>query len=609
MPQQDNAKKKVSLFELVSKLPGALKDLPQIMTALYYNFTVNKETAISIGEIFLKTCKKYPNRKVLYHQDSSWTYREFNEWVNRLSHHFLQSGIRRGDVVAVLLENRPELLAVTMALSKIGGIAALLNTSQKNQTLLHSIKISKAKLLLIGTELQDSFFEIHNDVEINNDAIFMVAHPNYSLNNERLHYSFFDAQASHYESSEPWLPFKIIAADPAMYIFTSGTSGLPKASVISHGRWIKAYSAFGLTSLRLKPEDILYVPLPFYHATAMVVCWSSVVAGGSAVVMKTKFSVSEFWPDIHKYSATGFGYVGELCKYLLTAPVHPLEKNSTLKKMIGNGLRPGIWQQFKERFQIEQVSEFYASSEGNIAFFNVFNIDNTMGFTVTSYAIVEYDKDSGKPVLDKKGHMIKVQPGGVGLLLGEINDRYPFDGYTDPAKTEAVTFRNVFTKGDAWFNTGDLVRDMGFLHTQFVDRLGDTFRWKSENVSTTEVEDIINNFPGINESVVYGVEIPETIGRAGMAQLILEESVNSINLKDFYDFASKELPPYAVPVFLRIADNTEMTSTFKYKKSTLKEQGYNLGLVNDPLYVLLDKQYVRLTPEIEEGIGQGRYRF
>jgi citronellyl-CoA synthetase len=436
----------------------------------------------------------------------------------------------------------------------------------------------------------------------------MVAHPHYLLKGDHQHYAVFDSKAIHYNSAEPWIPFRIKAADAAMYIFTSGTSGLPKASVISHGRWVKAYSAFGLTLLRLNPEDILYVPLPFYHATAMVVCWSSVVAGGASVVMKNKFSVSEFWPDVHKYQVTGFGYVGELCKYLLSAPVHPLEKNTSLKKMIGNGLRSGIWQQFKERFGIEQVCEFYASSEGNIAFFNVFNIDNTMGFTITSYAIVEYDKDNGKPVLDKNGHMIKVQPGGTGLLLGEINERYPFDGYTDPAKTEAVTFRNVFTKGDAWFNTGDLVRDMGYFHTQFVDRLGDTFRWKSENVSTTEVEDIINNFPGINESVVYGVEIPDTIGRAGMAQLILEESVDSINLKDFYDFVSRELPPYAVPVFLRIANNTEMTSTFKYKKSTLKEEAYNCNILSDTLYVLLDKHYVLLTPEIKKGLDKGEFR-
>ncbi len=349
--------------------------------------------------------------------------------------------------------------------------------------------------------------------------------------------------------------------------------------------------------------------MPFFHATAMVVCWTSVIAGGAAIVIKNKFSVSDFWKDIAKYKATGFGYVGEMCKYLLNSPVDSLEKNNTLTKMIGNGLRPGIWQAFKERFKIDQVSEFYASSEGNIAFFNVFNVDSTMGFSITNYAIVEYDKENEIPVLDHKGFMKKITANGTGLLLGEISKRYPFDGYTEKNKTENSILRNVFQNGDAWFNTGDLVRDMGFLHTQFVDRLGDTFRWKGENVSTVEVEGIINQFEGIMESIVYGVEIPDNSGRAGMANIILGDDAKKINLKKLYLFLNEELPSYAVPLFLRISKHTETTSTFKYKKHTLKEEGYDCKIIHNEVYALIDKKYTLITQKIKEEINNGNYRF
>lgn len=597
----------ISLPELMFKIPGVAKDLPKILTALYYNFTIRPETHISISDVFNKTVQRYPDRNCLYHQDDVWTYKSFNHWVNRLANQFSQMGFKHGDVVAVLLENRPEILAISMAMAKIGCVAALINTSQRNKPLLHSFRLAKPKLILIGVELIAHFNEIEQALSFPQEAIQLIKHKDISLTNAK--WSFFDMDCPSHDVDEPKPTKKIKSKDAHLYIYTSGTTGLPKASVISHGRWIKAYAAFGLTSLRLTPEDILYVPLPFFHATAMLVCWCSVVAGGSAIIMKKKFSVTEFWGDIHKYKATGFGYVGEMCKYLINAPIHPLEHANTLTKMIGNGLRPEIWNDFKKRFGIAQIAEFYASSEGNIAFFNVFNMDATMGFTVTSYAIVAYDQENDCPVLNKRGFMQKVPVNGVGLLLGEINDRYPFDGYTEKHKTEKAILRNVFRKGDAWFNTGDLVRDMGFAHTQFVDRLGDTFRWKSENVSTTEVEGIINQFSGIMESIVYGVQIPHYPGRAGMANLILEEHTIKIDLQAFYDFIKDELPTYAIPIFLRISHQTETTSTFKYKKSALKDDGYDCDKIGKEVYVLLDRKYQKVTTKLRDGINEGKYKF
>lgn len=605
MSKSEARKKQIGLFEIIGKVPSVIKDLPKIGKAAFYNFTTNVDSEVSIGAIFEETVQKFPEQICVYYLDRKWTYQEFDEWCNRLANHFVAIGIKKGDVVAVLLENRPELLAVSMALSKIGGIAALLNTAQRNKPLIHSIQLAQPKLLLIDHNLIDNYNEIKNTLNFPTNLVFSIAD---ELKRTSSQLKVFDIKSFQYSNQRPNYQPKIFAKDPAMYIYTSGTTGLPKASIISHGRWLKGYSAFGLTSLRLNEKDILYVPLPFFHATAMVVCWSSVVAGGAAIVIKNKFSVSDFWKDIHKYQVTGFGYVGEMCKYLLNTPENPLEKNSTLKKMIGNGLRPDIWQKFKQRFNIDQVAEFYASSEGNIAFFNVFNLDQTMGFSITSYAIVQYDIERGEPKLDKKGFMQKVKTNGVGLLIGEINERYPYDGYTEKSKTEQTILRNVFTKGDSWFNTNDLVRDMGFGHTQFVDRLGDTFRWKGENVSTQEVEGIINLIDSVEESVVFGVEIPGCNGRAGMAKIILKEN-KTLDIDNLYRLLSNELPAYAVPIFVRIARNIAITSTFKHQKSELKKEGFDINIIKDDVYVLKNKQYVLLEKDFHEEISKGDIRF
>lgn len=608
MSKKDASKKQIQIIDLVTQLPKVVKDLPKILNALYYNYSITPETNISIGEVFLKTVRKFPNNTCIYYLDKSWTYDEFNNWVNRLANQFIKIGFKKGDVAAVLIENRPEILAISMALAKIGGITALINTAQKNKPLIHSLHLAKPKLVLIGAELIDNYIEVKEEVDFTNEIVYLIPNENIPFAKVKGNKEF-DIKSASFSMREPFVHYKIQSRDANLYIYTSGTTGLPKASVISHGRWIKGYSAFGLTSLRLNEKDILYVPLPFFHATAMIVCWTSVIAGGAAIVIKNKFSITDFWKDISNYKATGFGYVGEMCKYLLNTPIHPLEKNNSLTKMIGNGLRPDIWNDFKSRFDVEQIAEFYASSEGNIAFFNVFNVDGTMGFSITSYAIVEYDIINDCVVRDKNGFMKKVPANGTGLLLGEINKRYPFDGYTENSKTEKSIVRNVFQKGDAWFNTGDLVRDMGFFHTQFVDRLGDTFRWKGENVSTVEVEGIINQFSGISESIVYGVEIPETNGRAGMVKIIVDESTSKINLKDFYQYLSAELPSYAVPLFIRISDAAETTSTFKHKKHTLKEEAYDINKMNEDVYALINKKYTRINSKILQEINSGKIRF
>jgi citronellyl-CoA synthetase len=371
-----------------------------------------------------------------------------------------------------------------------------------------------------------------------------------------------------------------------------------------------AYGGFGLMSLAMKPEDVLYCTLPLYHGTALLVCWGSVMAGGSAIALRRKFSASAFWEDVRYYHATTFGYVGELCRYLLNQPPSDQDRNHNLTKMIGNGLRPSIWKEFKERFGIETVAELYASSEGNIGFSNFFNMDNTVGFSTAPYKLVKFHDGTRDPVRDDKGFMKEVAKGQPGLLIGEITKKWSFEGYTQQEATEKSILRNAFKKRDAWFNTGDVLKEIGCGHLQFVDRMGDTFRWKGENVSTTEVENIIDGSGLVEEAIVYGVEIPGTNGKAGMVTLVPKSNGAQFDVKKLFTYLRDNLPAYAVPVFVRVTHAIEKTGTFKYRKVDIQKLGYSLRN-GEEVYACLPRTegYTLLTPELVSEIDGGKISF
>jgi citronellyl-CoA synthetase len=399
--------------------------------------------------------------------------------------------------------------------------------------------------------------------------------------------------------------------DPCFYIYTSGTTGLPKASIMSHNRWTKAAGAFGMSAMALTEKDVLYLALPLYHNNALTVAWASATAGGSALAIRRKFSVSHFWEDVRKFRATAFVYIGELCRYLLNQEPRPDDRNHGVRRICGNGLRPDIWKAFKTRFGIDEVYEFYAASEGNIAFVNLLNVDCTVGLCPAPYALVRYDIDRDEPVRGPDGHMIRVGRGEIGLLIAEVSERYAFDGYTDKAASEKKLFRDVFRKGDVWFNSGDLLRDQGFRHAQFIDRVGDTFRWKGENVSTNEVAEALNMFPQVAESTVYGVQIPGGDGRCGMAALVLRCQAHELDLSAFTRHVESQLPAYARPVFLRVRPELEVTGTFKQMKSDLRRQGFDVSLVDEPLFFMPPRQtnYVPLTGDQYRAITNGELLF
>lgn len=413
-------------------------------------------------------------------------------------------------------------------------------------------------------------------------------------------------------SANPVTSQQVFCDDPCFFIYTSGTTGLPKAGVFKHGRWMRSSASFGTIALNMAPDDIVYCTLPLYHATGLCVCWGSAISGASGFAIRRKFSASQFWNDVRKYRATTLGYVGELCRYLVDQPPTAQDSQHRVTKMIGNGLRPGAWAEFKTRFAVQHICELYAASDGNIGFTNVLNFDNTVGFSLMSWELAAYDHDSGQPLRDAKGFMRKVAKGEQGLLLAKIDDKAPLDGYTDAQKTAKVVLHDVFEKGDRYFNTGDLLRNIGFGHAQFVDRLGDTYRWKGENVSTTEVENILLQHPNISEAVAYGVEIHNTNGRAGMAAITPAESLATLDFSELLAFAREQMPAYAVPLFLRVKVKMETTGTFKYQKTRLKDEGFDPGKTgDDPIYAWLPgtHTYVQVTEQVLAEIHDGRHRY
>jgi acyl-CoA synthetase (AMP-forming)/AMP-acid ligase II len=587
---------------------GVLHTLPDLLTVnkgLFRLATLRPDGKGSIGAVLEKHARQHGHRVALVFEDRRWTYAEFNAWANRIAAVLRSRGVGPGDSVALLMENRPELLACVAATIKLGATAGMLNYNQRGDVLAHSIGLTKARVLVVGEECVEA-----------------LATTPCTPSAEPEHVHLWDGEGQLPEGYENLRELAatmpehnapetadVLLKTPAFYIFTSGTTGLPKASVMSHYRWLAGMAGVGQMSLRLRDTDIFYCCLPLYHNNALTVSWGAALGAGCTLALSRKFSASRFWDEIRHYNATAFCYIGELCRYLLNRPATPDDRNHRVRMVIGNGLRPEIWEEFQQRFGIERICEFYGASEGNLAFINSFGLSKTAGFCPMKFAIVEFDPDTEKPQLDDKGFMRKVPTGGVGLLINEVTDRRPFEGYTDRKASEAKLFRNVFKQGDVWFNTGDLVRDQGLRHIQFVDRVGDTFRWKGENVATTEVETALNGHPDVEQAVVYGVQLPNCEGRAGMAALSWR-----CNTFDGLGLAQKvcaALPAYAVPLFLRLREEQEITGTFKFRKVELKKEGFDPQLIKEPLYVLLDrnKGYEPLTAEIYERIRSGALRF
>ena len=571
---------------------------------------IGPEKKVSLGKVLERNAVKYPNNKALLYEDRIYTYKELNEWINRYANFFLSLGVEKGEVINVFLENRPELMFIMAAMSKIGTIGSLINTKQRAATLQYSLKLNQVRFYVIGEELIDAFEEVKEDLDLTTEDKLFFLEDNGVMDVPE-GYLDLKEQIKNQDIKNPLTTNDILGKETYVFIFTSGTTGLPKAAHIRNVHTVSSMLGWGKMALNMQPDDIYYISLPIYHSNALHIGWAPAIINGSAVALARRFSVSNFWKDIIKFKATCFNYIGEICRYLYNQPPSPLDRRHNIYKIAGNGLRPEIWNQFKERFGIREVKEHYGQTELQGMFCNYLNLDCTIGMCLSPHAIVKYDLDKNEPIRGENGFLQRVEEGEAGLLLIKIENPYTFEGYANKAANKQKIIENVFEEGDKWMNSGDLIKYIGYHHAQFVDRLGDTFRWKGENVSTSEVEDIITSFEDIDHSSVYGVLIPGTEGRAGMASIFSKKRPDEFNINGLIKTLNNNLPTYAIPLFIRFLSVLPTTDTHKIPKSNMKKIGFDITKTKDPVYVLLpgSSDYTLLTEKIYSNIINKNCRF
>ncbi|HEY1836941.1 MAG TPA: long-chain-acyl-CoA synthetase [Rhizomicrobium sp.] len=551
---------------------------------LYRMRHAKPDSHLTVTDIVQGFGRDTPQAPAIFFEDRIVSYRELNAQANRYARWALAQGVRQGDVVALLMENRPEYLFAWLGIVRIGAIAALLNTNLRGAALAHSIGVANAAHLVLGSELADSLAEARPLIEA---PPRLWATGACVAGADDLD-AALAAQSS--DALDADVRRGLTGKDKALYIFTSGTTGLPKAANITHLRLL--FMMYGFAGgLGAKASDRTYNVLPLYHSAGGICAVGIALTAGGAIVLRRKFSARDFWDDCYRYRATFFQYIGELCRYLLNAPPGPHERDHMIRAITGNGLRPEIWPIFQKRFAIPRIVEFYGATEGNVSMLNydgkvgaVGRIPHYMRKILTT-RIVRFDIAREMPVRGADGLCIECADGEVGEAVGKIANEpgKTFEGYTKASDTEKKILRDVFEKGDAWFRTGDLMRQDEDGYFYFVDRIGDTFRWKGENVATSEVAEALGVVPAIKEANVYGVAVPGMDGRAGMAALVAGPEFDARTLAA--QLASN-LPAYARPVFLRLMPQMEITGTFKQRKLDLVQEGFDPAKIADPLYWL-----------------------
>lgn len=568
--------------------------------------TLQPDSPVTITDELEAAVDAHADRLAFVFEGEQLTYRAFDERANTVAHWAQSQGLKPGDCVALILENSPDYPAVWFGLSKVGVIGALINTNLEGDGLAHCLSIVEAKAIIAGG-VQAS------------RARAVVA----SLSNACAVWDFdgeagedFAAALANQPTTRPDRAARagLRNADTVLFAYTSGTTGLPKAARISHMR-LRGMARYADFLGQVRAGDRVYNTLPLYHMTGGALGTAGPLMFGATIVLRRKLSVSEFWDDVADYGVTKFVYIGELCRYLLSAPPHPKERRHSLNLGFGNGLRGEVWGPFVERFGVAEMREFYGSTEGNVAFIN---LDGTVGAIgrLPAYMedklgvkIVKFDVVEEQPVRGEDGFCRLADPDEPGEALGRIgtSGRDAFHGYHDKRATEKKILRNVFEEGDAWFRTGDLVRRDAQGYVYFVDRIGDTFRWKGENVATNEVSDVVSKYPGVELANAYGVEVPGADGRAGMVAMTVAPD---FDISGLAEHCRANLPAYAVPLFIRLQPEAETTGTFKFRKVDLVQEGFDPERVEDPVWFLEPGAagYVRLQSRHHDALVAGEYR-
>ena len=544
---------------------------------------LDKNKSLTVPDMIEESIDKFPNNIAIEFEDKSYTYSDLDKESNQVANWAIKKGYKTGDVVALLMENKPEFIFIWLGLSKLGITIACLNNNIKSKSLAHCIQTSKSKSLILSSDLIDNYSSAEDLID---DQLSVYVSGDKVQGFENID----DDNEKNTNRPNSSIRKTLTNSESLFYIYTSGTTGLPKASNFSHQKFAVG-SGLQMFSLNMKSTDKTYLVLPLYHATGGVVGLGSTLFTGGTVVLRKKFSVEKFWEDCAKYNVTVITYIGELFRYLISAPKNEFEKQHNIRGMYGNGLRPDVWKVVQDRFGINNIIEFYGASEGNVSLTNVDSRFGSIG-RIPPYAknalptkIVKFDVVNEKVVRNEDGFCIECEDDEAGEVIGLIpnEDKFSgkFEGYTDKEATEKKILKDVFEKGDQWFSSGDLLKRDKDGYYFFVDRIGDTFRWKSENVATSEVSEAISTFAGVKEANVYGVLVPGEDGRAGMASIVPGEE---FSINGLYEHLSQHLPKYSIPVFIRISKEIEVTGTFKYKKTDLVKDGFDPSVVKDQMY-------------------------
>ncbi|XP_002741020.1 long-chain fatty acid transport protein 2-like [Saccoglossus kowalevskii] len=537
-------------------------------------------------DLFEDAVEQDPYKTFIIYENTIYTYGDINTMANKLANFARGQGFKVGDCAAILMYNEPTYIWSYLGFAKLGMKCAFINYNLRAESLINCLDVTDAKILMLADDprLLSTVENIAGELEQRNIGIWTTG-----CNAKTKFRNIDDDLANISDQAIPReVRSAILYSDVSIYSFTSGTTGHPKAARISYFRQMRG--TFTFHTLGVNSNDCTYICMPLYHSSASLLSFGSVVRSASTMVLARKFSIHKFWDDCRRHGITIIFYIGEICRYLLSLPEHPDDKRNSVRVAIGNGLRPDIWKRFQQRFNIPLIHEFYGATEGN---FYSANTDNTVGAVgrlsplikyLTGFHVVKFDYETAEPVRDSKGRCMPTKLGTAGLLIKLITETARFEGYAgNKDLTEKKIIRNAFVDGDAYFNTGDVMMLDKNYYLYFVDRLGDTFRWKGENVATTEVSDIVSMFPGIAEANVYGVKVPGQDGRAGMAAIVVKDE-STFSMQEFHNYITSSLPLYACPKFLRIMKNIDKTVTFKYRKIDLVREGFHPEKIKQKLY-------------------------
>mmetsp|Transcript_17210 Transcript_17210/g.20863 ORF Transcript_17210/g.20863 Transcript_17210/m.20863 type:complete len:635 (-) Transcript_17210:1484-3388(-) len=615
-------------FQAVDSKYHISKDISTIRKIIPYllkSKKLSEKTDWTVADQWEQVCDQQPEEKeaLVFAEDGrSYSFREVEAYANQIARWAYGKGWKANDVVAIFVENRPEFVFALLGLAKVGIVAALINTNNKSKPLSHSIEIANCKAVIFGTELSENMATVMDELSSKNLPVFAYRNlpsdsvPAYATG------CLDDEMKQYFPDRLPRSVRKDTGISSTFgYIYTSGTTGLPKACIIKHAKYITTSGAWGPV-YGVKEDDRVYTVLPLYHSAGGMLGQGQLLTRGLTLILARKFSASKFFKNCSDYNATVTQYIGELARYLLNSPKSDHDLSHNVRIVIGNGLRREVWTPFLKRFGIPEVGEFYGATEGNIALGH--HSQNFSGVGAVGHAgailtrlqnlvFVKHDVETEEPVRGSDGFCIPCEKGEPGELLGYIDpadSTKEFAGYTSKEASEKKLMRNVLKDGDLYFRTGDLLRHDPDGWIYFVDRIGDTFRWKGENVSTNEVSEIVSVYDGILEANVYGVKVPGSEdGRACMVAVVMNEGA-SLDLDSFAQYLNSELATYAMPMFVRMLPQMDSTGTFKQRKVDLVKEGFNPAEVSDALYVydLASKKYVPIDQNKYMQICNGQSR-